>query len=131
METDQFAERMAGVRQRFAGKLLRRLNEIDAAVAHLADDGSDIGSNVFDWLVPVDGPQVTMEAYEAGMTSDAFVPVDFEPLAPRLRWPPFATQFAPARHGGSDQHDLAGQPDNSHDTDQSFGVVLARQRQAR
>jgi PAS domain S-box-containing protein len=32
-----------------------------------------IGSNVFDWLVPVDGPQVTMEAYEKGMTSDAFV----------------------------------------------------------
>ena len=32
-----------------------------------------IGSNVFDWLVPVDGPTVTIEAYEAGMTSDVFV----------------------------------------------------------
>jgi PAS domain S-box-containing protein len=32
-----------------------------------------IGSNVFDWLVPVDGPQVTIEAYETGMTPDAFV----------------------------------------------------------
>jgi PAS domain S-box-containing protein len=32
-----------------------------------------IGSNVFDWLVPVDGPQVTTEAYETGMTTGAFV----------------------------------------------------------
>jgi PAS domain S-box-containing protein len=36
-------------------------------------DEEVIGSNVFEWLVPVDGPQVTSEAYETGMTSGAFV----------------------------------------------------------
>ncbi len=36
-------------------------------------DAEIIGSNVFEWLVPVDGPQVTTEAYKTGMTSGAFV----------------------------------------------------------
>lgn len=48
METDQFAERMAGVRQRFAAKLHGRLDEIDAVVARLTDDAPDIGTIVFD-----------------------------------------------------------------------------------
>jgi PAS domain S-box-containing protein len=36
-------------------------------------DAELVGSNVFDWLVPVDGPEVTIEAYETGMTPGAFV----------------------------------------------------------
>jgi PAS domain S-box-containing protein len=36
-------------------------------------DADVVGSNVFDWLVPGDGPQITSEAYEAGMTAGAFV----------------------------------------------------------
>ena len=48
MEADQFAERMAGVRQRFATKLHGRLDEIDAIADQLADAVPGIGTIVFD-----------------------------------------------------------------------------------
>ncbi len=48
MQIDQFAERMAGVRQRFANKLHGRLDEIDAITERLTGDDPDIGAIVFD-----------------------------------------------------------------------------------
>jgi hypothetical protein len=48
MDVDQFAERMAEVRLRFATKLRGRLSEIDAIADRLIEDTPDVGTLVFD-----------------------------------------------------------------------------------
>jgi hypothetical protein len=42
MSTDQFAERIAAIRSRFAAKLASKIEETDAALPHLAGAGSDV-----------------------------------------------------------------------------------------
>jgi hypothetical protein len=48
MEGDQFAERLAGVRKRFAARLAGRLAEIDAALPGLAGEGAAVATAVYE-----------------------------------------------------------------------------------
>ena len=48
MEGDQFAERLAGVRKRFASKLTGRIAEIDAALPKLVGEGGEVTAAVYD-----------------------------------------------------------------------------------
>jgi hypothetical protein len=48
MEGDQFAERLAGVRKRFAAKLVGRIAEIDTALPKLTGDGGQVAAAVYD-----------------------------------------------------------------------------------
>jgi hypothetical protein len=45
--SDDFVERLNGVRQRFAAKLPARLAELDAALAQLVGDGHEVASTVY------------------------------------------------------------------------------------
>jgi chemotaxis protein histidine kinase CheA len=47
MEGDIFAERLAGVRKRFAAKLPVRIAEIDAALPELAGEGGQVAAAVY------------------------------------------------------------------------------------
>ena len=47
MEGDVFAERLAGVRKRFAAKLPARLAEIDIALPELAGEGAEVAAAVY------------------------------------------------------------------------------------
>ena len=47
MGADEFAERIAGVRKRFASKLPGRIAEIDAALPALSGQGRDVAAAVY------------------------------------------------------------------------------------
>jgi len=47
MAGDDFAERLAGVRQRFAAKLTGRLDEIDAHLSELVGEGEGVAAAVY------------------------------------------------------------------------------------
>jgi hypothetical protein len=48
MESDQFAERIAGVRKRFAAKLAGRIAEIDAALPQLTCESATVATAVYE-----------------------------------------------------------------------------------
>jgi chemotaxis protein histidine kinase CheA len=48
MELDEFAERMAGVRRRFASKLASRIADVDAALPRLVGNGSEVAAAVLE-----------------------------------------------------------------------------------
>jgi hypothetical protein len=47
MAVDEFAERLDGVRKRFAARLPARLDEIDASLPQLAGEGAGIGGLIY------------------------------------------------------------------------------------
>ena len=47
MSVDIFAERLAGVRKRFAAKLPGRIDEIDAALPELTGEGGEVAAAVY------------------------------------------------------------------------------------
>src|SRR3954447_6696078 len=47
MAEDDFAERLNGVRQRFAAKLVGRITEIDTAIPAMVGEGADVTAAVY------------------------------------------------------------------------------------